>query len=93
MSNKRSLLGSATALCLVLGLAGCSGGDGELGSSSVKTNTTDATENGQQPPARADAFITRVLAIVNSTSETAEPVEVESVTVTSPEDAEPVPVS
>ncbi|HYD94692.1 MAG TPA: hypothetical protein VEC01_05150 [Noviherbaspirillum sp.] len=107
MSNKPSLLGPATVLCLVLGLAGCSGGDGGMESGSVmtdtnttastnnnNTNTTaNATGNGQQPPTTADAFIARVLAVINSTSETAEPVEVESITVTSPEDVEPVPVS
>ena len=93
MSNKRSLLGSPIALCLALVLAGCSGGDGGMGSSSIKTNTTTATDNGQQAPTAADTFVTRILAVINSTSETAEPVEIESLTVTSPEDAEPVPAS
>ena len=93
MSNKRSLLGSATAFCLVFVLVGCSGGDGGMGSGSVKTNTTSATDNGQQAPTAADTFITRILAVINSTLETAEPVDIESITVTSPEDAEPVPAT
>jgi len=93
MSNKRSLLGATTVCCLVFGLAGCSGGDGGAASSAVKSNSATAPDTGQPPPVAADAFITRVLAVINSTSETAEPTEIESTTVTSPEDVAPVPAS
>lgn len=90
MRNKHSLPGLVIVLCFML--AGCSGGDGEPGNPTFKTNTSK-TDNGQQQPAAADAFISRVMAVIDSTSETAVPVDLNAITVTTPEDATSAPIS
>lgn len=91
MSSKMSFLGVAVAFSVATVLAGCGGSDGGV-SSATAANAQPASNTPQQASG-ADAFISRVLAIIGNTSDTAEPIGIESITVTTPEDAQPVPVS
>ena len=104
MTSKRSVLSAASAILLALALAGCGGGDGEAlasgGGSSGGGSSGGGSSGGgdsgggnQQAGSSPDAFISRVIAVINSTSDTAEPEDISSVTATKPENAEPVPVS
>lgn len=97
MTSKHIVRSTTSAVLLALVLAGCGGGDGELQSSAPGTggssgsggSSGDSAGSGSSP----DAFISRVMAVIDSTSETAEPEDIGSVTGTNPEDAEPVSVS
>jgi hypothetical protein len=105
MTSKRSVLSAASAILLMLALAGCGGGDGDFQTSATNSggssgsNGSGGSSGGsggsgdQQGGSAPDAFINRVIAVINNTSETAEPENIDSVTATKPEDAEPVPVS
>ena len=100
MTSKHTVRSTTSAFLLALALAGCGGGDGELqssapgtGGSSGSGGSSGDSSGGQQSGSSPDAFISRVIAIIDSTSETAEPEDISSVTGTKPEDAEPVPVS
>jgi hypothetical protein len=101
MLIKRSHLLAATAVVLALGMAGCGGGDGgDLGftannnaragsGSGGASGSAGGSGNGQS----SNAFISRVMEIIGMTAENAEPVAIESVTVSSPDNTEPEPVS
>lgn len=66
-------------------LAGCGGGGGGSDSATATQPSTTAST--------ADAFISRVMSVISSSSNDAEPVSTESITVTKPEDTRPVPIS
>ncbi|HEV2610704.1 MAG TPA: hypothetical protein VGU61_10600 [Noviherbaspirillum sp.] len=68
----------------VLAACGGSGGDGAV-----------ANPGGSNPPpmSTVDAFFTRVMALIGSSSDNTEPVAVDSVSPTTPEDSEPSPLS
>ncbi|CDS53466.1 hypothetical protein [Polaromonas sp. CG9_12] len=68
----------STAVALALALGAC--GDG---------GTVVGGGGGQTP----DSFIAAVNAVIANTSETLEPREIESISVTSPEDTEPAALS
>jgi hypothetical protein len=85
MAIKRSLLYAAPALGLALLLASCGGG----GDPQAFTDGSGQRSGVGTP----DGFITQVMAIINKTSETAEPDDIGSVNATMPESAEPAPVS
>ena len=74
MMNYQIFFKGAAAAALALALGAC--GDG---------GTTVGGGGGQAP----DSFIAAVNAVIDSTSETLEPREIESIGVTSPEDTEP----
>jgi hypothetical protein len=80
MLSKHSFLSAVPALALALVLAGCGGGN---------RGSHDFAEGDGTP----DSFISRVIAIVSSMSETDEPEDIGSIEVTMPEETEPVPVS
>lgn len=86
MSDKSSYLVWPAVLMLSLILAGCGGGGGGSGNTSARNNT-----GGQSID--SDSFLSRVNAIIGNNSETAEPESIESVTETTPENTEPVPIS
>lgn len=97
MSSKQSFLGMVSVLCVAGALAGCGGGDG---GANIASNVNAQPGSGTTPQASgaggsgaADAFISRVLAILGSSSDTAEPVDIGTITVTTPDNAEPVPLS
>lgn len=86
MFIKRSLLNAVPALGLALMLAACGGGGDEP---QAFTGGGDQQSETGTP----GGFVTQVMAIINSTSDTAEPDDIESINATMPEDAEPAPVS
>lgn len=86
MLNKRHLLQAATATALLLSLAACGGGSS--GTASTAADNTGAT----QAPA-TDSFLSRVAALIGTTSDTAEPQDIGSVQATTPDSTEPMPVS
>lgn len=98
MLLKRSHFLATTAVVLALAIAGCGGGDGDAGL--VASNNT-GTGSGAGPGASpgpdagqtADSFINKVLKIIGMTAENTEPLAIEEITVTSPDNTEPVPVS
>lgn len=83
MNIKRSVFNTACAGFLLLALAGCGGSDGG------DQVSGPGTGSGSSP----DAFINRVIAVIDNTSETAEPEDIGSVNPTKPENAEPVSVN
>jgi hypothetical protein len=86
MLKKRSPILPATALVLALVVAGCNGGgDGDGGD-----NGGNAGNGSGQT---ADTFVAKVMQIIGSSPEDAEPVSIEAETVTQPENTEPVPIS
>lgn len=76
MMNYQIFFKGAAAAALALALGAC--GDGGT--------TVGGGGGGGQAP---DSFIAAVNAVIDSTSETLEPREIESIGVTSPEDTEP----
>ena len=74
------------ALAVAAALGACGGGAGDAQTGMA---TTDATI---PSPPLLDAFVTAVQALVGDSSDTAEPVAVDSVAVTMPEDGEPRPL-
>lgn len=68
-------------------LAACGGG-GDGGGTAANPG------GGSSPPmSTVDAFFSRVMALIGSSPENTEPVAVDSVTPTTPEDTEPSPLS
>ena len=79
MTSKRTLQ-SVSALLLVLVLGACGGSD------------SDNNQSGNNPGTSAgasDAFFAKVQSVIASSSETAEPIEIDSIAVTTPETVEP----
>jgi hypothetical protein len=67
-------------------LAACGGSDGDSASANPG--------GGNSPPmSTVDAFFSRVMALIGSSPDNTEPVAVDSVTPTTPEDSEPSPLS
>lgn len=93
MTSKSSILSATSAILLTLVLAGCGGGDGDAQASGPGSSGSGGSSGEQQSGSSPDAFLNRVIAIIDSTSETTEPEDISSVTATKPEEAEPVPVS
>lgn len=89
--RKNILLKGPAAALLVLALASCGGGGGGGGESVAANNTAQANDPGQA--ASNDSFLSRVIALVQSMSETSEPDNIDSITVTTPETSEPQPIS
>jgi len=79
MSHQLFFKGAAAA-ALALALGACGDGDSTVGSGGAGGGGGQAS----------DSFIAAVNAVIASTSETLEPREIESISVTSPEDTEPV---
>jgi hypothetical protein len=86
LRTKRSLFLVPTACVLVFGIAGCGGSGADAG---VKVNTSIDTANVQL----SDAFVGKVLQLISTTTEHDEPNAIESISVTSPDNTEPVPIS
>lgn len=84
MPNKHFLMQAAAASALLLTLAGCGGG-GDGGVSGASTGA-------EQTPA-SDSFLSRVAALIAVSSETAEAQDIGSLQATTPDNAEPIPVS
>jgi len=78
MSHQLFFKGAAAA-ALALALVACGDGDSTVGSGGAGGGGGQAS----------DSFIAAVNAVIASTSETLEPREIESISVTSPEDTEP----
>ncbi|HEV2610020.1 MAG TPA: hypothetical protein VGU61_07110 [Noviherbaspirillum sp.] len=77
----------ATAACvLAFAITGCGGSAGDM---AVKVNTNMGTAGSQS----SDAFIDRVKPIISATTEHDGPHAIDSITVTRPEDTEPIPIS
>jgi hypothetical protein len=80
--KKLSLI-PAVAVALALGACGGSGGGGQT------STTPPTTDPGTPSLPVVDAFFAAVQALIGDSSETAEPVAVDTVAVTMPEDGEP----
>ena len=78
MLTKYPALGRATVFGLVLLLSACGGGGGSKGK-----RGSDEQANG------SDSFISRVMSLIGNSSDTAEPIDIKSIEVTSPENTEP----
>lgn len=94
MLIKRSLLLLTSAIGFGLAVAGCGGSaDGVIGA----TNPTATAQNGAggttgsngQTATALDAFVSRVLALLNDCNDGAEPVNIDDVVATTPENTEP----
>ncbi|MDB5777875.1 MAG: hypothetical protein JWP93_240 [Polaromonas sp.] len=93
MSNQLFFKGAAAA-ALALALAACGDGGTTVGSGGAEgaggAGGGGAGGGGSGGGARAsDSFFAAVNALITGSSETLEPREIESLSVTSPEDAEP----
>lgn len=75
MHAKLWLRPAMLAAALALGLAGCGGGN-------------DDNNNGSEYSIQSDSFLSEVDKVIASTSETSEPREIDTITVTSPETVE-----
>ena len=99
MLNKRFFFSAAAGTALVLGLAGCGGSDGDTGIAAANPGTGAGAGNGTATPGNPEqpatnvSFVDRVLAIIGATSDTTEPQAIESVTVSTPDNTQPQPVS
>jgi len=80
MTNKR-ILAAGSVLLAAAALSACGGGsdDGSGGSQAAS-------------PGASDAFFTRVLALIGSSPDNAEPVATGDIAVTTPNDIEPAPL-
>ncbi|QYF91699.1 hypothetical protein KY495_12885 [Massilia sp. PAMC28688] len=81
-----------SALCLALLLTACGGG-GTGGEAPFVPGPTPPPTTPTPPPSVMDAFFTRVLAIIGVATDDAEPIAVEDIVLTTPEDTEPEPVT
>jgi predicted small lipoprotein YifL len=81
----KKLLSILAVSASILALSACGGGGGSYDSGTTPPPSSSTPG--------ADGFFNEVMRILGMTSESSEPEAVESVTVTSPEDAEPAPVS
>lgn len=95
---KRRVLGAAVIVGMAVALGACHGHDDDDDNTQAPpvatTPTTPTTPANPAPPATVtDAFIAMVLQMVGMQDETSEPVAIDSVTVTTPEDTEPQPVA
>jgi hypothetical protein len=86
MTRRRAGAGVAIVTAALL-LAACGSSDDD--------KYTSTTPGASQPPPAAyvDTFIAYVQSLIATTSDTSEPVAIDSVPVTAPENTEPVPVS
>lgn len=84
MLNKRFLMQAAAAAALALSLAACGGGGGDSGASASA---------GADPAPATDSFLSRVAALIGTSSDTAEAQDIGSVQATTPDNTEPIPVS
>lgn len=82
MSNQLFFKGAAAA-ALALALGACGDGGTAVGSGG------DGSAGGGAGGGPSDSFISAVNAMIANTSETLEPREIESISVTSPENTEP----
>jgi hypothetical protein len=83
-----------SALCLALLLTACSdGGTGGDAPFVPGPNPPPTSPTPTPPPSAMDAFFTRVLAIIGVATDDADPIAVEDIVLTAPEDTEPVPVT
>ena len=81
-----------SALCLALLLTACGGGDSSRAYPGPLPTPTPPTAPSPVPVV-LDAFFSRVLALIGITNEEDEPVTLDDVLVTSPDDTEPVPLT
>ena len=81
---------AAAALCTALALSACGGSDNH--SSDVNTPPASGTPPPVAPVA-SDSFFDFVLGLINPFTENEEPVAIDGVTETKPENTEPVPIS
>ena len=81
MKRNQRILAVGAALLLPLALSACggSGNDNDNDNGSSQTANSGAS----------DAFFTRVLALVGSSPDNTEPIAIDDITVTSPNDIEP----
>lgn len=108
MLIKRSHLMATAVVVLTLGMAGCGGGDGDISPlASTNTGASPGAGPGTSPGAGPDAgsgagtgsgqtsdtFISKVMQIIGMTAENTEPLAIDAITVTSPDNTEPVPIS
>ena len=84
MSNQPFFKGAAAA-ALALALAACGDGGTTVGSGGAEGAGGGAGGGGRS----SDSFFSTVNAMISSSSETLEPIEIESISVTSPEDSDP----
>ncbi|MGN6704015.1 MAG: hypothetical protein ACTHKB_13770 [Burkholderiaceae bacterium] len=86
MTTFQRLIFLSLGAALTMALAGCGGGS-DSGSAAASSPPPGATAS------TSDAFVTRVLAIIGMTSDTAAPVPVDDIAVSTPETTSPVPVN
>jgi hypothetical protein len=82
MIMHKRILAAGAVLLTAVALAGCGGGGSDDG------NNVSQVSN----PGASDAFFTRVLALIGNSADNAEPVAIDDVAVTMPNDIEPAPL-
>jgi hypothetical protein len=87
MPLKRELMYAVSALVVAVGMAGC--GNGESQTTTGSTGGPAGTSN----VSGTDPFLLGVIQTVTADSNANEPAAVDSVSATTPENAEPAPIS
>lgn len=82
-------------LFATLALAACSGNDDDapVAATPAATSPPDVTPPSTGSAPVADSFTAGIVTTVSASDETSEPVSVDAITASSPEDTEPVPIS
>lgn len=90
MTNSHLLAGAVATATVMMMLTGCGGSDSAIGSGAVAGPST--ATNTEQSTA-GDTFLAKVRMLIASSSDTSQPDAIESVTITTPENTSPEPLS
>lgn len=85
MPLKRELMYAVSALVVAVGMAGCGNGDSQTTSTGGPAGTSNVSGT--------DPFLLGVIQTVTADANANEPAAVDSVSATTPENAEPAPIS
>lgn len=94
MRYKHILLMAPAAALLAFAMAGCGGGDSGNGSTASGSGAASANSTGNNTlqSAATDSFLSQIMNLIASTSDTAEPVAVDATPAPMPDNTEPVPI-
>ncbi|MBK4734989.1 hypothetical protein [Noviherbaspirillum pedocola] len=81
MTMHKRILAAGALLLAAAALGGCGGGSDDGSGGSQASN-----------PGASDAFFARVLALISTSADNAEPIAIDDIAVTTPNDIEPAPL-